>query len=78
VVDLASHITAAWIPPLGANTADTVTRHPLARHGVADGRAVDAGTARGLHDTLRRGLVAFVGPERVQVLASRCLEPIEG
>ena len=78
MVDLASHITAAWTTPLGTNTADAVTHHPLARHGVADGRAVDAETARTRHDTLRRDLVAFVGPERVQVLASRCLEPIEG
>jgi hypothetical protein len=76
-MDLAVHITAVLTAPLGANTADAVTRHLLAKHGVAAGSPVDPETARALHDTLRRGLVAFVGPEQAQVLAARCLEPIE-
>ena len=75
-MDLATHITAVLTPPLGANTADAVTRHLLAKHGVVAGGAVDADTARVLQDTLRRGLVAFVGPEQAQVLATRCLEPV--
>jgi hypothetical protein len=76
-MDLAAHITAVLTPPLGANTADAVTRHLLAKHGVAAGGAVDADTARVLQDTLRRGLVAFVGAEQAQVLATRCLEPVQ-
>jgi hypothetical protein len=76
LLDLAAHITAVLTAPLGANTADAVTRHLLAKHGVAAGQAIDAQTASVLQDTLRRGLVAFVGGEQAQVLASRCLEPL--
>ena len=76
-MDLATHITAVLTPPLGANTADAVTRHLLAKHGVVAGAAVDADTARILQYPLRRGLVAFVGPEQAQVLAVRCLEPLQ-
>jgi hypothetical protein len=76
-MDLAAHITSVLTPPLGANTADAVTRHLLAKHGVVSGGALDADTARMLQDTLRRGLVAFVGAEQAQVLATRCLEPIQ-
>jgi hypothetical protein len=76
-MDLAVHITEVLTAPLGANTADAVTRHLLAKHGVAAGAPVDPDTVRALHDTLRRGLVAFVGPEQAQVLASRCLEPLQ-
>jgi hypothetical protein len=76
-MDLATHITAVLTPPLGANTADAVTRHLLAKHGVQSGGEVAAETARALQDTLRRGLVAFVGAEQATVLASRCLEPLQ-
>jgi hypothetical protein len=74
-MDLAAHITAVLTPSLGANTADSVTRHLLAKHGVVGAAALDPATARALQDTLRRGLVAFVGAEAAQVLAARCLEP---
>jgi hypothetical protein len=73
-MDLAAHITAVLTPPLGANTADSVTRHLLAKHGVTSGETLDPETARALQDTLRRGLVAFVGAEQAQALAARCLE----
>jgi hypothetical protein len=73
-MDLAAHITAVLTPPLGANTADSVTRHLLAKHGVAGRATLDPETARVLQDTLRRGLVAFVGAEQAQALAARCLE----
>ena len=76
-MDLAAHITAVLSAPLGANTADAVTRHLLAKHGVGAGGAVDAEAARALHETLRRGLVAFVGPEQAVALAKRCLEPVQ-
>ena len=75
-MDLAAHITSVLTPPLGANTADAVSRHLLATHGIGPGQAIDPGTAGALQDTLRRGLVAFVGAEQAQVLASRCLDPI--
>ena len=74
-MDLAAHITAVLTPPLGANTADAVTRHLLAKHGVVAEQAIDEHTASALQDTLRRGLVAFVGAEQAEVLAARCLEP---
>jgi hypothetical protein len=77
LVDLAAHITAVLAPSLGANTADSVTRHLLAKHGIGGNQPIDAETARALQDTLRRGLVAFVGAEQAQVLASRCLEPVQ-
>ena len=76
-MDLTTHITEVLTAPLGANTADAVTRHLLAKHGVAAGAPVAPETARALHDTLRRGLGAFVGPEQAQVLASRCLAPLQ-
>ena len=44
-MDLATHITTVLTPPLGANTADAVTRHLLAKHGVTAGAALDADTA---------------------------------
>jgi hypothetical protein len=76
-LDLAAHISSVLAPHLGANTADSVARHLLAKHGVSDG-PVDVGTVQSLHETLRRGLVAFVGAEQAQSLAARCLEPIQG
>ena len=56
---------------LGMNTADAVARHLCAKHGITDGPIVPSKT-RALQHTVRRGLVAFVGPERAAELASLC------
>src|SRR5262249_61753547 len=71
-MDLPTRITEVLTPHLGANTADAVARHLRAKHGVGEG-PVDAATADALHQTIRRGLVAFVGSERAAELAQLCL-----
>lgn len=73
-MNLVDKMTNVLAPDLGANTADAVARHLCAKHGVGDG-PLDPEKVRFLHDTVRRGLVAFVGPERAQELADRCFAP---
>ena len=46
--------------------------HLCAKHGVGEGPVAPEIVA-GLRDTLRRGLVAFVGSERADELARECL-----
>ena len=72
-MDLALRITEVLTPHLGANTADAVARHLCAKHGVTEG-PVDPEKAVVLQDTIRRGLVAFVGQERAAQLAALCFE----
>jgi hypothetical protein len=71
-MDLADRITSVLAPHLGENTADSVARHLCAKHGVIGEGPVDPGKVRELYDTIRRGLVAFVGSERAEQLASEC------
>ena len=73
-MDLAEHIATVLSPHLGANTADSAARHLLAKHGIVEG-PVPADKLQPLREALRRGLVAFVGSERADELATRCLEP---
>ena len=73
VMDLADRITRVLGPHLGEHTADSVARHLCAKLGIGSG-PVDAAKAQELQDTLRRGLVAFVGPERAEELARSCLQ----
>ncbi|MGH9886111.1 MAG: hypothetical protein ACREBE_11315 [bacterium] len=73
-MDLPARITEVLTPHLGANTADAVARHLCAKHGVTEG-PIDAEKALALQDTIRRGLVAFVGAERADQLAALCFAP---
>jgi len=74
---LPERIAQVLTPDLGASTADTVARHLCAKHGVVDGTE-DAARRHELQETIRRGLVAFVGAERAQALAAQCFEGITG
>jgi len=74
---LPEHITEILTPHLGAITADTVARHLCAKHGVSEGE-VTADKARDLRETIRRGLVAFVGAETAADLAKRCFAHVPG
>jgi hypothetical protein len=76
-MSLPEHIASVLAPHLGALTADSVARHLCAKHQVGEG-PVDPEKARKLQETIRGGLVAFVGPERAAELARQCLEPGPG
>ena len=76
-MDLAEQITEVLTPHLGYNTADSVARHLCAKHEVTEG-PVDPGKLKLLQDTIRRGLVAFVGAEKAEDLAARCFEGFSG
>ena len=70
-MDVPARIAQVLTPHLGANTADAVARHLCAKHGVGEG-PVDAATLTALQETIRRGLVAFVGAERAAELSGLC------
>ena len=70
---LSDRITQVLAPHLGENTADSVARHLCAKHEMGEG-AIDPEKAKVLQETLRRGLVAFVGPEQAQQLAGQCFD----
>jgi hypothetical protein len=70
-------IAAILTPDLGAQTADSVARHLCAKYQVGEG-PIDPEKAQRLQETIRKGLVAFVGPERAAELARQCLEPRRG
>jgi hypothetical protein len=76
-MSIAERIAEVLTPELGASTADSVARHLCAKHGVIEGPA-DETRLRELQDTIRQGLVAFVGAERAQVLAVQCFEAKPG
>jgi hypothetical protein len=71
-MDLPALITKVLAPHLGAATADAVARHLCAKHGVGEG-PLEPWRSDQLRETLRRGLVAFVGAEQARRLADRCL-----
>ena len=70
-MDVPARIAQVLTPHLGANTADAVARHLCAKHGVGEG-PVDPTVMTALQDTIRRGLVAFVGADRATELAEQC------
>jgi len=72
-MNLPEHIAAVLSPHLGALTADSVARHLCAKHDVGEG-PIDPEKAKALQETIRRGLVAFVGPDRAAELARLCFE----
>ena len=71
-MDLPARIASILAPHLGAATADSVARHLCAKHGVGEG-PLEQWRSEKLRETLRRGLVAFVGAEQARALADRCL-----
>jgi len=71
MMDVPARIAQVLTPHLGANTADSVARHLCAKHGVGEG-PVDASTMTALQETIRRGLVAFVGAQQAEELARLC------
>lgn len=72
-MNLPERIAAILAPDLGAMTADSVARHLCAKLQVGEG-PIDPEKGRQLQETIRRGLVAFVGPERAAELARQCLD----
>ena len=70
-MDLPTRIAEVLTPHLGANTADAVARHLCARHGLGEG-PFDPAALQALEDTIRQGLVSFVGPARAAELARQC------
>jgi hypothetical protein len=68
---LSDRMAALLAPDLGEHTADVVARHICAKFGVDE--SGDAATLELVGDFLRRGLVAYVGAERAQELAERCV-----
>ena len=75
-MDLAEKITEVLTPHLGANTADSVARHLCAKHEISGDGPLDPAKLQVLKDTIRRGLVAFVGPERAEELAATCFREV--
>ena len=76
-MDLAAQIASVLTPHLGANTADSVARHLCAKHDVVEG-PLDPAKVRALQETIRRGLVAFVGAERAKELSAKCFAGFPG
>jgi len=59
-------------PHLGAHTADAVARHICAKYAIDE--EADPDKLELLREFLRRGLVAYVGPETAQDIADRCID----
>jgi hypothetical protein len=70
---LPERIAQVLTPELGASVADSVARHLCAKHGLLEGTS-DPDRLRELRETIRRGLVAFVGAQRAEALADQCCE----
>ena len=77
-MDLAERIATVLGPHLGANTADAVARHLCAKYGLGDDDPLDPAKVQFLRDTIQRGLVAFVGPEKAGALAEECFQGLPG
>lgn len=77
-MDLAKRMTEILSPHLGSMTADAVARHLLAKHELLGAETVPEPKASELRETIRKGLVAFVGAERAAALAADCLPPPRG
>jgi hypothetical protein len=73
-VDLAERNTRVLTPHLCEHTADSVARQLCAKHAVTGEGPASPEKVRELQDTIRRGLVAFVGAEKAEQLARSCFE----
>ena len=76
-MELPERIANILAPHLGAITADSVARHLCAKHEIGQDD-VESPRSELLRETLRRGLVAFVGTEKARSLADECLGPPAG
>jgi hypothetical protein len=75
-VDIVERIAKTLSPDLGSITADSVARHLCAKHGVSGTGPLDPDKLKFLHETIRRGLVAFVGATRAEELATSCFSDL--
>jgi exoribonuclease II len=67
-------IAAVLAPHLGTHSADSVARHLCAKYDVHAG--LDQARLDEVREFLRRGLVAFVGPEAAATLAGECIRTV--
>lgn len=65
------HMTAVLTPELGFFTAEEVVRHVCTQFQIENSATAEQLTT--LQEFLRRGLLAYVGPEAALDLASRCV-----
>jgi hypothetical protein len=76
MTSLAGKMANVLAPHIGALSADAVARHICAKYAIDD-EADEADRRKKLEelrDFLRRGLVAYVGAEKAQEVAARCIE----
>jgi hypothetical protein len=69
---LAGKMASVLAPYLGGHSADAVAHHICAKYAIDD--EADREKLDGLCDFLRRGLVAYVGSEKAQEIARRCIQ----
>jgi hypothetical protein len=72
-MSIVERITQTLAPELGAHTADVVARHICAKYGITTEETIAEDKLGLLRDFLRRGLVAYVGPERAASLAAAAI-----
>jgi hypothetical protein len=72
MTSLAGNIASVLAPHLGAHSADAVARHICAKYAIED--EADREKLEKLRDFLRRGLVVYVGVEKAEEVAQRCIE----
>ena len=70
VRSLREHLTSVLTPQLGFFTAEEVVRHVCTQLQIED--SANEGQLAELREFLRRGLPAYVAPELVEDLVSRC------
>jgi hypothetical protein len=72
-LSLPEMIATVLAPHLGDHSADVVARHVCSKYGILEGSEIpDAAVLAQLREFLRRGLVAYVGPEKAEALAAEC------
>jgi hypothetical protein len=72
VATLAGKMASVLAPHLGVQSADAIAHHICAKYGIDE--EADPDKLELLRDFLRRGLVAYVGAEKAQEVAARCIE----
>ena len=73
---VAGTIAETLSPHLGAHTADVVARHLCAKYEV--GESASPEELHELQEFLRRGLVAYLGAEAAERVATECLDRVRG
>jgi hypothetical protein len=69
---LAGRMASVLAPHIGTHSADAVARHICAKYAIDE--EADREKLESLRDFLRRGLVAYVGAEKAQEIATHCIE----